>query len=196
VGQQAVMNLQMGVPGVQESVTVTGEAPLLDVTQSSLGGNIDPRQMQELPVNGRNWLDLVLLAPGARNNAVWEAPHSLGGTSARGDFQINVDGQQVTSTISSFAPDGQPRFSRDAIAEFEFISNRFDASQSRSSGVQVNAITKSGTNTPSGSFSGYFRDDRFNAADFVAKEVLPYQNQQLSGTVGGPIRHRTRGRDA
>ena len=64
VGQEAVVNLQMAVSGVQESVTVTGEAPLLDVTQSSLGGNVDPRQMQALPLNGRNWQ----AALGAREN--------------------------------------------------------------------------------------------------------------------------------
>ena len=66
VGQSAVINLQLALSGVQESVTVTGEAPLLDVTQSTLGGNIDARQMQELPVQGRNWMDLVMLAPGSR----------------------------------------------------------------------------------------------------------------------------------
>ena len=66
VGQNAVVNLQMAPSTVQESVTVTGEAPLVDTTKSSLGGNIDPRQMQELPVNGRNWMDLTLLAPGSR----------------------------------------------------------------------------------------------------------------------------------
>ena len=57
VGQEAVLDLTMSVGGVQESVTVTGEAPLLDVTQSSLGGNIDPRQMSEIPLQGRNWVD-------------------------------------------------------------------------------------------------------------------------------------------
>ena len=51
---------------VQETVTVTGEAPLIDTQSSVLGGNIDPRQMQELPINGRNWMDLAMLAPGSR----------------------------------------------------------------------------------------------------------------------------------
>ena len=60
------------------------------------------------------------------------------------DFQLNMDGQQITSNLGT---GNQPRYSRDAIAEFQFISNRFDATQGRSSGVQVNAITKSGTNT-------------------------------------------------
>src|SRR5262245_7492791 len=183
VGQIAVLNLQMGPSTVQESVTVTGEAPLVDTQTSTLGTNVDPRQMQELPVNGRNWMDLTLLAPGSRANAVAETP--INSTSSNIPFQLNLDGQQVTNQVAlSF---GQPRFSRDAIGEFEFISNRFDASQGRSSGIQVNAITKSGTNTMGGTFSGYFRDSKFNAKDPVAGVVLPYQNQQLSTTFGGPI---------
>jgi len=186
VGQQVVLNLQMSPATLQESVTVTAEAPLVDVTQSKLGGNIDQRQMQELPLNGRNWLDLTQLAPGSRANAgggnAGDDPLPRG----NGTYQLNVDGQQVTNTGTiSF---GQPHFSRDAIAEFEFISNRFDASQGRSSGIQVNAVTKSGTNVAAGTFSGYFRNDRFNAADPIAKRVIPYSDQQLSGTFGGPIR--------
>src|SRR5882762_1245195 len=183
VGQQAVMNLQMAPSAVQESVTVTAEAPLLDMTSSTLAGNVDPRQMQDLPVNGRNWLDLTMLTPGARTNSVGEAP-VLG--DGRGTYQLNVDGQQVTNYVQFNR--ANPRYSRDAIAEFEFVANRFDATQGRSMGVQVNAITKSGTNTPGGTLSGYFRDDAFNAPDFVAHKRLPYSNQQISGTFGGPLK--------
>jgi hypothetical protein len=189
VGQAAIVSFQMSVSSVQEAVDVTGEAPLLNLTQSSLRGNIDPRQMQDIPVQGRNWIDLLMLVPGARGNSLsGDNPTVMGIGRSRqgGDFGLNIDGQQVTSLLTA-AGDGQPRYSKDAIAEFEFISSRFDASQGRSSGVQVNAITKSGTNRPSGSFSGYFRDDRFNAADHVAKRVLPYQNQQVSATFGGPV---------
>lgn len=184
VGQEAVIMLEMAPAGVQETVTVSGQAPLLSTTQSRLSGNIDPRQVSELPVNGRNWVDLTMLAPGSRANAVGETPVPLDAQNA--GFQLNVDGQQVSQTISGGF--GQPHFSKDAIAEFEFVSNRFDASQGRSSGVQVNAITKSGTNRFAGSYSGYFRDDAFNAADFIQRRVLPYSDQQLSGTLGGPIR--------
>src|SRR5262245_66471532 len=74
VGQQAVINLQMAPSAVQETVTVTAEAPLLDMTSSTLSGNVDPRQMQDLPVNGRNWLDLTMLTPSARTNSVGHAP--------------------------------------------------------------------------------------------------------------------------
>src|SRR2546430_2073430 len=68
VGQTQVINLQLAPAGVAESVTVSATAPLIEVGTSSLGGNIDPRQMQELPSQGRNWMSLVLLAPGNRTN--------------------------------------------------------------------------------------------------------------------------------
>jgi len=190
VGQQAVLNFQMTVSGVQESVIVTSAVPLLATTQSSLGGNIDARQLQDLPVQGRNWINLVLLAPGARVNAVTDSPSSIGATGSssardRGDYELNVDGQQITQLMGFGAP--QPRLGRDAIAEFQFLSSRFDATQGRSGGMQVNAITRSGTNRFSGTFASYFRDDRFNASDFVTDTVLPYQDQQVSTTFGGPI---------
>jgi len=153
IGQTASVNMQMTVTGVAETVTVTGEAPLINTTQSTISGNIDPRQMQELPIQGREWTSLALLAPGNRTNAAGATP-----IEDRGDvreFQLNMDGQQVTNNIG---PGAQPRFSRDSIGEFQFISNRFDATQGRSSGVQVNAITRSGTNQFAGSFGGYFQD--------------------------------------
>jgi hypothetical protein len=65
LGQEATVNLVMAPSTLQESVTVTGESPLVDFNQSKLGGNIDPRQMQELPVNGRNWQDLAVLSRAA-----------------------------------------------------------------------------------------------------------------------------------
>jgi hypothetical protein len=180
VGRQVALNLEMRVSGVEETVTVTGEAPLLDVTSSNIAGNIDPRQMQELPLNGRNWMDLTLLSPGARQNASSEIPQDR-----QGYFQINVDGQPVTLTVC--CSQNQPRYSRDSIAEFELTTNRFDATKGRTMGMMVNAITKSGTNTPSGTFSGFFRDDGWNAKDFIQDRVIPYSDQQYSGTFGGPI---------
>jgi hypothetical protein len=183
IGQTTPVDIQMAPSTVQETVTVTGEAPLVDTTSSTVGTNIDPRQVQELPLNGRNWMDLTLLAPGARRNE--------GGGMAQfrqGYSQTNVDGQQLTINYHSQTDTEQPGFSRDAIAEFEVVANRFDATQGRSSGMVVNAVTKSGTNSFAGTVGGYFRDDKFNAEDFIQQRVLPYSNQQVSTTFGGPIR--------
>jgi hypothetical protein len=182
VGQQVAVNLVLTPSAVAETVTVTGEAPLVNVSTSQLGGNIDPRQMSELPVNGRNFLDLAMLAPGSRVNHI--DPGGLPGV--LGSVQLNVDGMQVTNNCCG-GSNRQPSFGRDAIAEFQY-SGRFDATQGRSSGAQVNVVTKSGTNTPSGSLSGYFRHDNMNAEDFIQHRVLPYANQQISATAGGPIR--------
>ena len=191
VGQTAVVNLQLTLASVAETVTVTGEAPLIETTTSVLGGNIDPRQMAELPVNGRNWLALALLAPGSRSVPVASSRENSErvlpdrNNNETREFQLNVDGQQVTS---DFGSGGQPRYSQDSIAEFQYISNRFDATQGRSTTVQVNVVTKSGTNRLSGLWRSNFRDSRFNARNRVLGQVEPINNQQYSGTIGGPIR--------
>src|SRR5882762_11542820 len=112
VGRTAAINLQMAPGGVQETVTVTGEAPLIDTLRSSVGGNIDPKQVQELPSAGRNWIALALLAPGNRTNGQGLTP-----VEDRVDvraFQLNVDGQQVTSNLGT---GNQARYSNDSIAE-------------------------------------------------------------------------------
>src|ERR1041384_66646 len=183
IGQTAAVDLRLSPSAVQETVTVTAEAPLVDTKGSTVAANIDPRQVEQLPLNGRNWMDLTLLAPGARRNE--------GGGMAQfrqGYAQTNVDGQQVTINYHSQTDSEQPGFSRDAIAEFEVVANRFDATQGRSQGMIVNAITKSATNQLAGSLGGYFRDDKFNSEDFLTHTVLPYSNQQVSMTVGGPIK--------
>jgi hypothetical protein len=183
VGQQAIANLEMAPSSLQESVTVTGEAPLVDTSSSMLGGNVDPRQVAELPIYGRNWIELALLAPGSTANSVGENPVDLRGDDGNRASHVNLDGQQLSLATGTT---GNPRLSQDAIAEFQFTS-RFDATQGRSSGVQVNAITKSGTNRTTGTIAGYFRDARFMAKDYFTGTVLPYSNQQVSGTAGGPI---------
>jgi hypothetical protein len=91
VGQQAMVNIELTASAIQESVTVTGEAALIDYSRATLGKSIDPRALQDLPVNGRNWVDLTMLAPGSRLNASTDEPGAGIGT-----FQLNVDGLRVT----------------------------------------------------------------------------------------------------
>ena len=186
VGQTIAVDVQMAPSSVQETVTVTGEAPLLNVATSSLGGNVDPRQMQELPAQGRNWMSLAMLAPGSRmTNPTGTTPLPDRNQGEQREFQFSLDGQNVAGELGY---GGQPRYSQESIAEFQFISNRFDATQGRSSGVQVRAITRSGANTLSGSVRGNFRDSSFNARNPVLNRVVPIDNQQLAFTVGGPLR--------
>ncbi len=180
LGRAVTLDFNMQVSSLQETVTVTGEAPLLESTTSTIATNIDPRQVLQLPLNGRNWMDLAMSSAGSRTNSSSEVPQDR-----QGFFQTNVDGQSVTLTVC--CAQNQPRYSKDSIAEFQLTTNRFDATQGRTMGMMVNAITKSGTNILAGSLGSYFRRDSWNAKDFIQKKVLPYKDTQVSGTVGGPI---------
>src|SRR5258706_13719107 len=142
VGQTATINVQMAPSTLQETVTVTGEAPLIETTTSKLGGNIDPKQVQELPVQGRNWMALALLAPGSRTsstNATAPLPDRNGGEQR--EFQLNLDGQQIGSGLGA---SGQPPVTQDSIPEFQFITDQFHATHGRTTGGPVNGITTSG----------------------------------------------------
>jgi hypothetical protein len=182
VGQSVGVPIAMRIAGVGEELTVTGQAPLVDITSSQVAGNVDRRQMENLPLQGRNWMELSMMVKGITANNVGNQP----GVTNDDFFQLNLDGQQITQKLAG-SGFGQPAFSRDAIAEFQIVTSQFDITQGRSAGIQVQAISKSGTNQNAGSFYGFFRNDGFNAADKVAKVVLPYSDQQIGGTLGGPI---------
>jgi hypothetical protein len=190
VGQNRTVPFTLQVATLQESVTVTGEAPLVDTRSAAVTGNVDRRQMEELPLQGRNWMELSMMVKGITANHVDNQP----GVRDR-QFQLNLDGQEITQQVAG-SGFGQPKFSREAIAEFQVITNLFDITMGRSQGIQVQAISRSGTNDLSGTVYGYFRDDRFNAEDFVAPapagststgRVLPYSNQQAGVAIGGPL---------
>ena len=182
VGQHATIPFTLKLAQVNETVTVAGESPLVDTASSQVSGNVDRRQMEELPLQGRNWMELSKLVKGITANDVTNTP----GVSRDDDFQLNLDGQQITQKVAG-SGFGQPKFSRESIAEFQIVTNMFDITQGRSTGIEVQAISRSGTNKPAGSFYGFFRDDKWNAPDPVANKVLPYQNQQIGGSLGGPI---------
>ncbi|MGE0814434.1 MAG: carboxypeptidase regulatory-like domain-containing protein [Vicinamibacterales bacterium] len=180
VGQNRTVPFVLKVAALSETLTVTAESPLVDVSSTQVAGNVDRRQMEELPLQGRNWMELAMQVKGITANAVDTNPVR------DRQFQLNLDGQEITQQVAG-GGFGQPRFSREAIAEFQVVTNLFDITQGRSLGIQVQAISRSGTNNVDGSVYGYFRDDRMNAKDFIAKRVLPYSNQQVGGAIGGPI---------
>jgi hypothetical protein len=181
VGQNVTAPILMKVATVAETVTVTGEAPLVDTTSTQVAGNVNPTQMQEVPLLGRNWLELAKMVPGMTANVM---SATAPGVTAN-NWAMNLDGQQIANKTSQGL--GQPKLSRDAIAEYQIVTNLYDITQGRSEGVQLQAISKSGTNQISGSAYGFFRSDAFNSADAISHTVLPYKDEQWGGTVGGPI---------
>jgi hypothetical protein len=182
VGQHAtVPRVVMKVATVAETVTVTGQAPLVDLTSSQVAANIDRRQMAELPLQGRNWEELALMVKGITANSIVNTP------GVNDDqYQLNLDGQQITQRVAG-SGFGEPKLSREAIAEFQVQTNLYDITEGRSTGIQVQAISRSGTNEMHGSTFGFFRSDAFNASDPVKGTVLPYSDQQAGFTLGGPI---------
>ncbi len=181
VGQNRALPFAMQVASLSETLTVTAQSPLVDVSSTQVAGNVDRRQMEELPLQGRNWMELAMQVKGITANAVDTTP----GVRDR-QFQLNLDGQEITQQVAG-SGFGQPKFSREAIAEFQVVTNLFDITQGRSLGIQVQAISRSGTNNYDGSVYGYFRDDKWNAKDFLANRVLPYANQQIGAAIGGPL---------
>lgn len=186
VGQTPEVDTILPIGDASQSVIVRSDESTVDTTSSTVAGNITPNQVEGLPINGRNYMELATLVPGVRTNAVTnDTP--LGGNNT-GKFEITLDGLQVTQDTAdpSF---GEPRFSPDAISQFQIITNRFDATLGRSEGIYVNVQSKIGTNVMHGSVFGYFRNDAFNSADPVIHSVIPLSDQQYGATVGGPIRH-------
>src|SRR5262245_8241921 len=173
VGQNATVPIMLKVAALEESVTVTSTSPLVDLRSAQIGGNVDPRQMEAIPIAGRDWLSLSNNVAGLNRFAF-------------GNFNLQLDGQSITqeTSVTSF---GQPLISRDAIAEYQVITSPYDVTQGRTVGLEVQAISKSGTNRLDGSFYGYFRDDKLNTEDPFTHAVLPFQQQQIGGTLGGPI---------
>jgi carboxypeptidase family protein len=183
VGQVATVDVALQLASASTTVAVEAAAATVDTSTSTVAGDVSPTEVSRVPLNGRNYLQLAMMVPGITSNDVTNSPL---GTTDGGKLQINVDGQQVTqnSAGDSF---GEPQYSQDAIDQFQIITNRFDATLGRSSRVQVNVQTKSGSNQFHGTLYGYFRNSDFNASDPVAHKVLPFSDQQFGGTIGGPI---------
>lgn len=195
VGQTPDIDTTLSAGSETQAVEVTAGSDAIDTTSSSVAGNITPQEVQGVPINGRNYMSLSTLVPGVKINAV-TSDVPVGAASESGKFQITMDGLQVSQDTAGSAF-GQPRFSQDAIAQFQIITNRFDATLGRSAGVYVNSQSRSGSNIYHGGVFGYFRSDALNAPDPIATSpanglkpyTLPFSDQQYGGTMGGPVVH-------
>jgi hypothetical protein len=181
VGARVVLDFSLRVATVEETVTVSGEAPLVDTSRSALAGYVEQRQVENLPLNGRNWLDLVALVPGARGN-----PGNIqAGASGSDMAKYQVDGVDVSNQCCGGS---NTAYSQENIAEFQVLTNRFDAEHGRVNGAVINAVTKSGTNQWSATGFGYFRNDEFgDAKNFFTDQVEPFDQKQMGVNSGGPI---------
>lgn len=183
-------NVEMQVEGFTGEVDVTSELPLVDPTVSAPGTTVTPRQITELPVNGRDYLDLLQLVPGVAINRQADSGSDnanpvLGERSGNNNFLI--DGQPNKDTVNG-GPAAQ--FNQETIAEFQVLTSGYKAEFGQASGAVVNVITKSGGNGYHGVGSLFYRNDAFdssNSLDSANTDANPLDRYDFSVALGGPI---------
>ena len=179
VGSEQSLDLSLGVANLAETITVVGEAPLIEVTKSQPSSVITREQLERMPVISRNFLVLAQLMPGAApiSRAVSTLPRNgatkFGGVpDERYAYTTQIDGGDVDDAIW-----GHPtiNLSQDAIAEFKVYRNQFDAQYGKATTAVVTVVTKSGTNRMSGSGYYFGRDKSLNARNAFATDVPPFR---------------------
>lgn len=197
VGQALDLPLRLDVAGISAQVNVTTDVPMIETVRTQVTETIRPAEINELPLNGRNYLDLALLVPGV-------SPTNTGSnqrfaeTSAVPGQGISVAGQR--NLYNSFIVDGVSAnddaadltgtyYSQEVINQFQVITSGGIAEFGRASGGVVNIITKSGTNDWRGNLYGFARNQRFDARNPLAPTKDLLTQAQYGGTIGGPIKH-------
>jgi hypothetical protein len=196
VAQAATINVVLQVGSQQQTVTVTAQSPLVNVTSASVSDVVDEHAIKELPLNGRNPASLVLLSSGTTNTLV------LGnGIQTTDSFPnetgASADGGRLGSTY--YFLDGVPNMdpymllaapfpNADATQEFRVVTNNFEAQYGFSPDAVVSINTKSGTNAFHVGLFEFVRNNDLNASNFFTHLVDPLKRNQFGGYVGGPIK--------
>ena len=196
VGKTSSIDVAMAVGTVEETVTVTTESPLVDVTSKEIGGNITSETLVKLPSVNGNFVGFVGLLPGIVPSISTESfgsdSISVNGQDPRNNNYM-LDGGNNNDDVIGQRAGTQARTPIEAIQEFQVITGQYDAQYGRTSGAVINAVTKSGSNQLRGSAFGFFQDGSLTTKDFFAKEkglAKPdTAYQRWGGTVGGPIVH-------
>ncbi len=195
VGAVAVLEFHLTIAGTQEKITVSGAPALVETQPAAVSTLLDERAVNDIPLNGRRFSDLALFSPG-----VTQDPRSLT-SSTNGDLSFGgirgfqnstlVDGSDYNNAFFAQAR-GRYRapyqFSTEVVQEFRVSTNSYGAEQGRAGGAVINVVTKSGTNHAHGTAFYYLRDSSFGAADAFLAFKPHNRQQQLGGTIGGPIK--------
>jgi hypothetical protein len=196
VGAAFELPITLAVRSPGEMITVTTAGPLIETARTQIAGTISQTEIANLPLNGRNFLDLALLVPGVSptNTA---ATQLFAETSAVPGQGISVSSQRNFS--NSFIVDGLSAnddaagvagtfYGLDVVREFQVVTSGGQAEFGRALGGYINLVTKSGTNTLHGDVYGYFRNQRLNAANALTNTKLPLTQAQYGASLGGPIK--------
>jgi carboxypeptidase family protein len=197
VGQQANIPIKLAAGKVEIQVDVVAGAEVVETSRAEQSSTVDAKQIANLPINRRSFLDYALLTPGvtdADNIAdssdfrVAQTPQSglsFGGNNGRGNM-VQVDGAETLGASGAV----QASLSQEAVQEFQVVRNSYSAELGGAAGGVVNIVSKSGRNKFFGSAFGLFRDKVFdarNAFDFNPSGQSPFNRQQYGGSFGGPL---------
>jgi len=189
VGSTTAQNFTLSVGSATETVEVSAEAPLLDALKTDVSQNITPKEVQDLPLIGRDVANLAYLTPGVKAADSYDPTknrYAILSVNGDGGRNVNVTVNGVDNKDNTV---GGPvmQLPLEAVQEFAISTQRFSAANGRSEGAAINMITKSGSNNYHGSLFGFFRDQTFNADQHPLPDQTanpPYSRQQFGGSVG------------
>jgi hypothetical protein len=199
VAQQAVVNFALQVGAASQTVVVTTEAPLVDTTSGALGGLVNEQKVSDLPLNGRNYIDLSLLQPGvnlAMNRSAGEAAwYSSNGAPVLSNYYLldgtptrNLYGRNPSSQVATV-------LGVDGVKEYRLITNAMPAQYGMSMGSELEVVSKSGTNSFHGDVFEYLRNSALDARNFFdygylqpgGRRIPSFTQNQFGAALGGPI---------
>jgi Carboxypeptidase regulatory-like domain/TonB dependent receptor-like, beta-barrel len=189
IGQSVAFDLRLEVGNIEEVVSVVATTPLLDTTSPSIGSVIQSNQLKELPLAGRHWAGLMLLAPGAINTGDGTHLSTRFFGRARDDNNWTFDGVDATGVKDPRQDSGARLIiSTESIAEFRVSSGLYSAESGSAAGGQVQLISKTGTNQFHGTAYNFLRNDAFDSTPFgTTGELPPFRLNQFGVNVGGPL---------
>jgi hypothetical protein len=203
VGAAATVNFDLALGEVTQDVTVTTSAPQVNVTDASLGGLVGEREVRELPLNGRDWLQLTTLEAGVNGGIGQQSSAAFSNSrAARGNgLALSISGNRPTGNV--FLVDGlvvndfanaspgsglNVNLGVEAVREFRVLTNEYTAEYGRSTGGVVTAVFKSGTNAFHGNVFEFVRNSRFDARNYFDVVKPDFTRYQFGGSAGAPIR--------
>ena len=197
VGAAFEVPILLRVASAENSVTVTADSAILEAARSQIAGTVSQREARELPVNGRNYLDLALLIPGVSptntaSNQLFAETSAVPGqgisVGSQRNFSNNfiVDGVSANDDAAGLSGSG---YGLDVVDEFQVVTSGGQAEFGRALSGYINIVTKSGTNQIHGDLYSYFKSSRFSAANALSHSVLPLTQTQYGASMGGPAIH-------
>ena len=196
VGSAFELDVSLSVAGDQSSVTVEAEAAVIETARTQIAGTVSQAEVATLPLNGRNFLDLALVVPGVSptntgSNQLFAETSAVPGQGISVGSQRNFSNNFIVDGLSAnddAAGLSGVFYGLDAVREFQVVTSGGQAELGRALGGYINVITKSGTNAVHADLYGYFRNQRFNAANPLSNTKLPSTQAQYGASLGGPLK--------